>query len=97
MFLAKREVFQWLSEGKKTIDVRKGLPRPGGTAVFACGPRMLKLRIVGIQTGKLDEIIRADNYRQVIPSAVSVDDALAYLRAIYGACEGVFTAYSVVP
>jgi ASC-1-like (ASCH) protein len=97
MFLAKKEVFEWLSEGKKTIDVRKGRPRMGDVAVFACGPRLLKLRIVGTQTGKLTEVIRADNFRQVIPAATTLDEALAYLRRIYGSCEGCFTAYTVVP
>jgi ASC-1-like (ASCH) protein len=97
MFLVKKEVFQWLSEGKKTIDVRKGRPQEGDVAVFACGAQLLKLRIVGRQTGKLIEVIRVDNFRQVIPSATSLDEALAYLRGIYGSCDGCFTAYTVVP
>jgi ASC-1-like (ASCH) protein len=96
-FLAKKEVFIWLQQGKKTVDVRKGNPQRGGTAQFICGPHRLVLRVVGMQSGKLTEVIRLDNFRQVIPSAASVDDAVAYLRRLYGVYDGVFTAYTVAP
>ncbi|MGE5574626.1 MAG: hypothetical protein ACM3UL_00680 [Ignavibacteria bacterium] len=49
------------------------------------------------ESGQIEEILRLDNYRQVIPSAVRLCDAVDYLRIIYGACEGVFTAYYVEP
>ncbi|MGD6807374.1 MAG: ASCH domain-containing protein [Candidatus Bathyarchaeia archaeon] len=96
MFLAKKEVFQWLKEGKKTIDVRKGKPRTGDVAVFTCGRCTLKMRIVGTRTGSLGEVVREDNFRQVIPSAANLEAALGYLRGIYGDYDGVFTAYTVV-
>jgi ASC-1-like (ASCH) protein len=94
-FLAKKEIFEWLKQGKKTIDVRKGNPQNGGNVLFVCGPYRLAMRIVGTQSGRLTDVIRQDNFRQVIPSAQSVDDALAYLRRIYGDCDGIFTAYTV--
>jgi ASC-1-like (ASCH) protein len=95
--LAKREVFDWLMQGKKTIDVRKGTPKSGDTVLFISGPRRLTLRVVGTQSGKLTDVVRLDNFRQVIPSAQSLDEALAYFCQFYGACEGVFTAYTVAP
>jgi ASC-1-like (ASCH) protein len=94
-FLAKKEIFEWLKQGKKTIDVRKGNPQYGGNVLFVCGPYRLAMRIVDIQSGQLTDLIRQDNFRQVIPSAQSVDDALAYLRRIYDDCDGIFTAYNV--
>ncbi len=97
VFLAKREVFDWLLQGQKTIDVRKGRPIVGDTAVFMSGPRRLALRVVGVQSGLLGEVVREDNFRLVIPSAGSVAEALAYFRGLYGVCDGVFTAYSVAP
>ena len=96
-FLAKKEVFIWLKQGKKTIDIRKGNPQQGGTVQFICGPHRLTLRVVETQSGKLTEMIRPDNFRQVIPSAATVDDAVAYLRRLYGVYDGVFTAYTVAP
>jgi ASC-1-like (ASCH) protein len=97
VFLAKKEVFDWLLQGKKTIDVRKGRLIEGDTAVFISGPRKLTLRIVATQSGALTDVVRADNFRLVIPSAASLREALDYFRGLYGVCDGVFTAYSVVP
>jgi ASC-1-like (ASCH) protein len=96
LFLAKKEVFDWLLQGKKTIDVRKGRLIEGEKAVFISGPRKLTLRILETKSGKLIEVVRLDNFRQVIPSAASLDDALDYFRGLYEVCDGVFTAYSVV-
>jgi ASC-1-like (ASCH) protein len=93
LFLAKREVYKWIQEGRKTIDVRKGTPRRGEVAVFQSGANNLRLLIVKRETGKLEEIIRSDNFKMVIPSAIDVENALDYLRGIYGSEDGVFTAY----
>ena len=95
LFLAKKEVFEWLKQGLKTIDVRKGNPKPGEIAVFQSGPYTLKLKIVKKESGWLAEILRLDNYKAVIPSAVQLGDALDYFTGIYGVCDGVFTAYYV--
>ncbi len=96
LFFAKKEVFQWLSQGQKTIDVRKGNPKPGEIAVFQSGPRILRLKIVKKECGKLADILRLDNFKAVIPSAVVLEDAVGYLKEIYGFDGGAFTAYYVV-
>lgn len=53
------------------------------------------MQIVDRQSGALSDLIRENNFRQVIPSAGSVDEAVNYLRRIYGDVDGVFTAYFV--
>lgn len=93
----KKEVFEWLTEGKKTIDIRKGSPHRGEIAVFEAGPHVLRLRIARRESGRLTDLVRLDNYRQVIPSAQTLDDAVGYLRKLYGDYDGVFTAYHVEP
>jgi ASC-1-like (ASCH) protein len=95
--LAKKEVFLWLKQGKKTIDVRKGNPKPGETAHFQSGPYSLDLRVVRTECGCLGEVVRPDNFRLVIPSAEVLGDAVAYLRRFYGDYDGVFTAYYLAP
>ncbi len=97
LLYAKKEVFQWLKSGQKTIDVRKGQPLNGDEAVFQCGRFVLRLRIVGRESGRLGDVVRVDNYKRVIPSAGSLDEALAYFYGLYGDCEGVFTAYHIEP
>lgn len=93
--LAKKEVYEWLKTGQKTIDVRRGKPRQGERVLFISGPHRLEMQIVDRQSGALSDLIRENNFRQVIPSAGSVDEAVNYLRRIYGDVDGVFTAYFV--
>ncbi|XES76651.1 MAG: hypothetical protein ACBZ72_10775 [Candidatus Bathyarchaeia archaeon] len=97
LFTAKKEVYHWLKEGKKTIDVRKGNPRSGEVAVFQSGSSYLRFSIVKTETGKLHEVIRADNYLQIIPPAENLQAARNYLRGIYGDYDGLFTAYHLAP
>jgi len=93
--LAKKEVLEWLKTGQKTIDIRKGKPHQGEQVLFVSGPHRLEMQIVGRQSGALLDLIREDNFHQVVPSAGSVDAAVEYLRRIYGEVDGVFTAYFV--
>jgi hypothetical protein len=53
----------------------------------------LTRKILKTETGSLNEVVRADNFRQVIPSACVLGDAIAYLRGLYGDYDSVFTAY----
>jgi len=96
-FLAKKEVFQWLAQGQKTIDVRKGVLKPGEIAVFQSGPNVLRVKIVKTESGQLTDVLRSDNFRAVVPSAAVLGDAVGYLRGIYEVDGGVFTAYYVAP
>jgi hypothetical protein len=95
LFFAKKEVFLWLSQGQKTIDVRKGNPKLGEIAVFQSGSLILRLKIVKTECGQLTDILRLDNFKAVIPSAVVLGDAVGYLQGIYGMNDGFFTAYYV--
>jgi len=96
LFRTKKEAFEWLTSSKKNIDVRKGNPHRGEVAVYLSGRKVLRMRIIKRETGRLGEVVRSDNFRLVIPSAVVIDDALAYLRGLYEGYDGVFTAYYVM-
>ncbi len=97
LFRTKKEPFEWLMTGKKTIDVRKGDSYDGEVAVYLSGRKVLRMRIVKKETGMLAQVVRVDNFRLVIPSAGTVENAIAYLRDLYVGYEGVFTAYYVMP
>ena len=97
LLYVRKEVFQWLREGEKTIDVRKGNSFHGNIAVFQCGPRVLRFKIEKRESGQLLEILRLDNFREVIPTAFELDNAVRYLQRIYGNYDGVFTAYYIAP
>lgn len=93
--LAKKEVYEWLKTGQKTIDIRRGKPRQGERVLFVSGPHRLEMQIVDRRSGALLDLICLDNFRQVVPCAGSVDEAVDYLRRIYGDVDGFFTAYFV--
>ncbi len=97
LFRTKKEAFEWLTSSKKAIEIRKGNPHRGEVAVYLSGRKVLRMRIIKRETGRLSEVVRSDNYRLVIPSAVVIDDALAYLRGLYDGYDGVFTAYYIAP
>jgi hypothetical protein len=91
----KKEVFMWLKEGKKTIDIRKGKPYRGDVAYFLSGPYKLQLMIVKRETGLLTDLVRLDNFKRVIPFAETPADAIRYVQGLYGGYDRVFTAYHV--
>lgn len=97
LFLTRKEVFQWLKEGKKTIEIRKGNPRQGNVAIFQAGRYVLRMKILRTQTGHLTEIVQTNNYEQIIPTAETLSDAIVYFHRLYGDYGGVFTAYYVMP
>jgi ASC-1-like (ASCH) protein len=41
----------------------------------------------------LEEVVTAENFRLVIPSAKTLEDALDYFHKLYAASSGIFTAY----
>ena len=87
----------WLQTGKKTIDVRKGRCYRGEVAVYMSGRNVLRLKITKCEMGLLNEVVRLDNYRLVVPSARDVECAISYLHGLYVGYDGVFTAYYVEP
>lgn len=91
--LAPKEVFEWVKTGEKTIDIRKGKPVGGNIAVFECGPNYLKLKITRVETGRLAALVKQDNYRLIVPSAKSLDDAMEYFHQLYGSDDILCTAY----
>jgi ASC-1-like (ASCH) protein len=96
LFWAKKEVYHWLKDGEKTVDVRKGNAIRGSIATFQCGPfPILKFPIIKTETGLLSEVIREDNFKKIIPTAKTLKDAIDYLHSIYGKEETVFTAYYI--
>lgn len=97
LFRIKKEVLPWIKNGSKTIEVRKGYPKRGEIAFFSSGLSQVKLDIIKRETGKIDEIIRLDNYLSIIPTAKTREEAIGYMQILYGECKGMFTAYYLSP
>jgi len=91
--MVKKEVFEWIRTGQKTIELRRGKAREGDNAVFQCGRYILRGIIVKKEEGSLTDVLRQENYRNIIPSANNLEEAMTYLKRLYGTVEGMFTAY----
>jgi ASC-1-like (ASCH) protein len=93
-FLTKKQVYEWIRTGEKTIELRKGRPLNGDCIVFLNGQKQcVKGRILRRQEGALHEVLHAGTYRRIVPTAKNVDEALAFVRQIYPLTDGTFTAY----
>ncbi len=93
-FLTKKEVYDWIRNGEKTIELRSGKPMQGTNITFLNGRRQtVKARILRKREGKLEELLNVATYRKIVPTAGSLDEAIAFVKGIYPMTEGTFTAY----
>jgi len=95
--MVKKEVFEWIRTGQKSIELRRGKAKQGNNAVFQCGRNIIKGIIVKKEEGSLTDALRGDNYKNIIPSANTLEEAINYIKKLYGTTEGVFTAYYFEP
>ena len=93
LFMVKKEVFEWIKAGKKTIELRKGKAKSGDQAVFQCGRNILRAKVIRKDEGNLQTLLQSLNFKEIIPTANSIEEATAYIKKLYGTIDGTFTAY----
>lgn len=91
--MVKKEVFEWIMAGQKTIEIRKGKAKAGDEAVFQCGRSILRGKIISKDEGNLSTLLHNLNFKEIIPIANNVEEAAAYIKRLYRTTEGTFTAY----
>ena len=91
--MVKKEVFEWIKTGRKTIELRKGRAKAGDEAVFQCGRNILRGKIVRRDEANLQTLLQGLDFKRLIPIANSVGEAKAYIEKLYGTTDGTFTAY----
>jgi ASC-1-like (ASCH) protein len=91
--MVKKEVFEWIETGRKTIELRKGKAKSGDQAVFQWGRNILRGKIAKRDEGNLQTLLQKLDFKQIIPTANSIKEATAYIRKLYGTTDGPFTAY----
>jgi ASC-1-like (ASCH) protein len=93
-FLIKKQVYDWVLTGEKTIELRKGKSQNGGRVAFLNGQRKcLKGRILRKREGKLEDVLNVATYRKIVPTAKTLDDAVEFIRQLYQSTDGTFTTY----
>ena len=93
-FLTKKQVYDWMLTGEKTIELRKGNLQRGDCISFLSGQRKcLKGRILRKREGKLEDVLNIATYEKIIPTAKTLDDAVEFIRQLYQSTDGMFTIY----
>jgi ASC-1-like (ASCH) protein len=93
LFLVKKEVFEWIKAGLKTIEIRKGKAKSGDQAVFQCGRNIIRGKIIRKDEDTLQALMQTFDFKQIIPTANDVVEAEVYIKKLYEATDGKFTAY----
>ena len=91
--MVKKEVFEWIKTGRKTIELRKGKAKAGDEAVFQCGRDILRGKIVRRDEENLQTLLQSLDFKRILPTANSVGEAKAYIEKLYGTTDATFTAY----
>ena len=91
--MVKKEVFEWVKTGQKTIELRKGKAKAGDQAVFQCGRNIIRGKIISKDEGNLSTLLHNLNFKEIIPIANSVEEVEGYIKKLYGTTDGTFTAY----
>lgn len=93
-FLTKKEVYEWIKTRRKTIELRRGKPQNGDNITFLNGRNeSVRGRILRKQAGTLFDVLNLVTYKKIIPTAETLDDAMAFVKQIYPSTEGMFTTY----
>jgi len=93
-FLTKKQIYDWITTGKKTIELRKGKSQKGDCILFLNGQRRCsKGRILRKREGKLDEVLNATTFMKIVPTAKTLNEAVAFIKQLYRSTDGIFTAY----
>ena len=74
--MVKKEVFEWIINKQKTIELRRGNAKKGDVAVFQYGRNILRRKIIKREEGNLTDVLRKDSYKNVIPSANTLEEAM---------------------
>jgi len=59
--MVKKEVFEWIINKQKSIELRRGKAKKGDVAVFQCGRNILRRKIIKKEEGKLTDVLREKN------------------------------------
>ena len=70
--MVKKGVFEWIETGRKNIELRRGKAKQGNNAVFQCEKNIIRGVIVRKDEGSLRDVLREDNYKNMIPSDACV-------------------------
>ena len=69
-------------EWQKNIELRRGKAKKGDVAFFQCGRNILRRKIIKRREDNLTDVLRKDNYKNTIPSANTLEEAINYIKKL---------------
>lgn len=93
LFPVKKQVFEWIKENRKTIEIRRGKAKKGNEAVFRSGRRMVRRKIIETREGHLRYLLLHYGFKNVIPAVQTLEETLRFYRDLGHDINGMFTAY----
>ena len=94
LFMVKKEKFEWIRSGRKTVELRKGKAMSGDEAVFKCGRNNeLRGKITRKYEDTLPKLLQIIDFKEINPTAKSVEDVIDSIKKLYGTTDGTFAAY----
>ncbi len=91
--MVKKEVFKWIENRQKHVEIRKGKPMQGDKAVFQCGKCIIRRKIVSKQTGQLADLLNAVGFKNAVPNAESLEEAIRFYEDLGYSAGTQLTAY----
>lgn len=93
LFPVKKQVFEWIRENKRTVEIREGKSKKGNEAVFRSGRNVLRRKIVETKEGHLRYLLLHYGFKKVVPTVHTLDETLLFYETLGHDINGIFTAY----
>ena len=93
LFPVKKSIFDWISQDKKTVEIRTGRLRKGTEAVFRSGRNVVKRRIIETREGRLRFLLLHYGFKRAVPTVHTLEEALAFHKTLGHDLDAVYTAY----
>ncbi len=96
LFPVKKQVFEWIRENKKTIEIREGKSKRGGEAVFRSGRNVVRRKISETREGRLRYLLLNYGFKKIVPTVHTLEEALRFFETLGHDINGIFSAYVLV-
>jgi ASC-1-like (ASCH) protein len=93
LFPVRKQVFEWVREKKRTVEIREGKSKKGDEAVFRSGKEVVRRPITERREGHLRYLLLHYGFKRVIPTVHTLEETLRFYESLGCNINGIFTAY----
>lgn len=93
LFPVKKQVFEWIRQDRKTVEIKEGKSKKGNEAVFRSGRNMVRKKIIETKEGRLRYLLLHYGFKKVVPIAHTLEETFRFYETLGHNINGIFTAY----